>query len=641
LTAREYKLRFDTATKRPDETYTFFAARLRNNLRYYLRSRECLIDYDRLFTLLISDKLKSCLPSGPLNYVLSLEANEWFGPARIAELADTYVSHHGEGETMRQVNSAHVIKDTKTRSVQSKGQFGQTSYDARVSQQCRDISCFCCGGTGHIAKYCPQNEAEEPIRAGEQSQGERQPERVQRCFRCQSSRHLTKDCPKINEVSVNGEQVEDEAQISACFGGIKPSITGRVVYNDRVNRGDADECDRIALMCTLNRDDAIDECKATTWEFDVYPQIKMVTSNCTGVVNTRVKLSNLKHLDVMVNGERCVSLVDSGAEIKVLSEGLAHKLQVDTCGHINVRSIFSDSMRVPLVNVTLKRCYDMHCDNVAEEVQVVCAVAPLRDMTYDAVFPVDVIADLERLPEMNVMRVKDNNSAVVDNEFNGIACEMSEVKADGDHSDDVADDCDSDVMNTDQIMMCEIECGNDELLDAQMDDVSLNACWEMAKLNKSNFVIDHGLLYHTDQVEGQKVCKLCVPKLKRDVEMQMAHDSIFIGHLAETKTRERIRLSFFGPKMRQNIKQFVKTCQDCQLRSRPKTLDRVPIVPITRAEVPFQDNMGCIGPIDSPSAPGHRYCLYFILFTIVLVGRLYMLVYGRLPRGPLAVRKES
>ena len=40
LTPREYKLRFDTATKRPDETYTFFAARVRNNLRYYLRSRE-------------------------------------------------------------------------------------------------------------------------------------------------------------------------------------------------------------------------------------------------------------------------------------------------------------------------------------------------------------------------------------------------------------------------------------------------------------------------------------------------------------------------------------------------------------------------------------------------------------------------
>jgi len=261
-------------------------------------------------------------------------------------------------------------------------------------------------------------------------------------------------------------------------------------------------------------------------------------------------------------------------------------------------------------------------------------------MTYDAVFPVDVIADLERLPVMNVMHVKVDNNAVVDNKFNGIACVMSEVKADGDHNNDDADDCDSDVMNTNQMMMGEIECGNNELLDAQMDDVSLNVCWEMAKLNKGNFVVDYGLLYHTDQVECQKVFKLCVPKLKQDVVMQMAHDSIFSGHLAETGTREHIRLSFFGPKMRQDIQQFVKTCQDCQLRSRPKTLDGVPIVSISHAEEPFQ------GIIWTVSAPLIRHLLkvignVFILLTIVLVGLLYMLVYGQLSRGPLAVRKES
>jgi len=54
LTPREYKAQFDNATKRLDETYIFFAARLRNNLRYYLRSRECLDDFDRLFALLVS-----------------------------------------------------------------------------------------------------------------------------------------------------------------------------------------------------------------------------------------------------------------------------------------------------------------------------------------------------------------------------------------------------------------------------------------------------------------------------------------------------------------------------------------------------------------------------------------------------------
>jgi len=106
-------------------------------------------------------------------------------------------------------------------------------------------------------------------------------------------------------------------------------------------------------------------------------------------------------------------------------------------------------------------------------------------------------------------------------------------------------------------------------------------------VNKGNFVVDNGLLFHCDQVEGQKVCQMGVPECKRNNVLQLAHDSVFSGHLVERKTRERIRLSFFWPKLRQSVKQYVATCHDCQLRSRPKTVDRVPIAPITCVDVPF------------------------------------------------------
>ena len=39
LTPREYKIRFETAVKNAGETYTLFAARLRNLLSYYFKSR--------------------------------------------------------------------------------------------------------------------------------------------------------------------------------------------------------------------------------------------------------------------------------------------------------------------------------------------------------------------------------------------------------------------------------------------------------------------------------------------------------------------------------------------------------------------------------------------------------------------------
>jgi len=55
----------------------------------------------------------------------------------------------------------------------------------------------------------------------------------------------------------------------------------------------------------------------------------------------------------MVNNVNCVASIDSGAEIGVLSETVAEKIGVETCGHINVRGIFSDPRQVPLVSVEM------------------------------------------------------------------------------------------------------------------------------------------------------------------------------------------------------------------------------------------------------------------------------------------------
>ena len=43
-------------------------------------------------------------------------------------------------------------------------------------------------------------------------------------------------------------------------------------------------------------------------------------------------------------------------------------------------------------------------------------------------------------------------------------------------------------------------------------------------------MIHNGLLYHRDQVEGQSVSQLCVPKGRRDNVLRLAHESVFGGH---------------------------------------------------------------------------------------------------------------
>jgi len=92
------------------------------------------------------------------------------------------------------------------------------------------------------------------------------------------------------------------------------------------------------------------------------------------------------------------------------------------------------------------------------------------------------------------------------------------------------------------------ECNNGEMLQAQLGDDTLASCWDMAKADKGNFVIDCGLLYHRDQAEGQKVCQLCVPKCKRATVMQMAHESVFSGHLLKRKHVSEFAYHFTGQK---------------------------------------------------------------------------------------------
>src|SRR6218665_3894566 len=70
-----------------EETYTMFTARLKNLLKYYVKSRQVNDDYGSLFDLFISDKLKESLLPGPLQFVLCKEGTECFKSSMIADLA--------------------------------------------------------------------------------------------------------------------------------------------------------------------------------------------------------------------------------------------------------------------------------------------------------------------------------------------------------------------------------------------------------------------------------------------------------------------------------------------------------------------------------------------------------------------------
>lgn len=147
----------------------------------------------------------------------------------------------------------------------------------------------------------------------------------------------------------------------------------------------------------------------------------------------------------------------------------------------------------------------------------------------------------------------------------------------------------------------------------QRDDESLRRAWQNARGGKAGMSIVDGLLYHKDQVLGQKVLQLLLPESRRSTVLRLAHESYWGGHLGFRKTKARIKYSFYWPGMEKDIRDHCNECHSCQVRSDRRQSDRVPIAPLTRPKFPFQKvNIDVIGPIDPPSARGHRYALCVI-----------------------------
>ena len=65
------------------------------------------------------------------------------------------------------------------------------------------------------------------------------------------------------------------------------------------------------------------------------------------------------------------------------------------------------------------------------------------------------------------------------------------------------------VDNADQLLVNDVVGNSEQLIEAQRSDPTLVSCWEMAKANKGNYVVDHGLLFTTTRLKVRKFVR-CV-----------------------------------------------------------------------------------------------------------------------------------
>ena len=161
LSAEQYRDKFWSSTKLPEETYNLFTSRVKNLLFYYLDSTK-VDSKDDLVNLLVADRVKQTLSDPCLRHVLSAEGDDWFMPEKLANVIDTYVN--SRLNMSRDVGRSDIIRSepavgapSTSRDLGGVNKVLNTQGQARSTTPAngdRSTKCWVCQQTGHRAKDC-------------------------------------------------------------------------------------------------------------------------------------------------------------------------------------------------------------------------------------------------------------------------------------------------------------------------------------------------------------------------------------------------------------------------------------------------------------------------------------------------------
>ncbi|GFX76595.1 retrovirus-related Pol polyprotein from transposon opus [Trichonephila clavipes] len=118
-------------------------------------------------------------------------------------------------------------------------------------------------------------------------------------------------------------------------------------------------------------------------------------------------------------------------------------------------------------------------------------------------------------------------------------------------------------------------------------------------------MIENDIMYREELLGGNRIKQLMIPEMRKRKILEIAHESVFGAHLGAHKTIQRIKFSFYWPGMVREIKACCSSCHGCQIRKVIRSVDKIPITPVSRPELPFQVvNVDLIGPVDPVSSQG-------------------------------------
>jgi len=135
---------------------------------------------------------------------------------------------------------------------------------------------------------------------------------------------------------------------------------------------------------------------------------------------------------------------------------------------------------------------------------------------------------------------------------------------------------------------------------------SNNSLEKLVSLDKKNqqqivkqskfYFIKNGYLYKKNQrKERENNLLRVVRKFELDPILYMMHNDATSGHFSTDTMFEKIRQRYYWPQMYENIREYVKSCDQCQRRGKYKRNE--PLHPIPVGEPFHQIGIDFIGPL--------------------------------------------
>ena len=616
LTSREYRARFNAATRATDETYTLFMNRLKNLWSFYMRSRDC-DDFDKLVDLVIADRLKDSLTGPCLKYCLAVEGQKTLSASELAALADQYdVNYTADGR----YRGGSVVTSPPPPSGASRV-VPHSQHNTQIQRRC-----WTCGSPSHMRSACPRVGGTSP------GAGQINP-RSARVGACATVKAAEKSC----QPSKAGDDTTlVKVQVNHCVIETAPS---------QVNTSGDDTCLPHELMLHTNKADQLIVAESVqTVDDGVNVCNDSYTSSQIRSGMATVQTSPLVYLPVMVeNGGPYKCLSDSGAEIPVAKDAVVADPYPapEAVGQVKLQGIFGEPVTADLVTLHVNVLNPDTGHGNGRPVPLTFAVTRAMVQDCDLVIPAAVIHTLQGQSvadgrpttvsasvltrsqarasttlETDTEKASHSDQLLSADESTEHRSAVTDLASDADEvglqNDPVAEDAVVNNADNPRLLLTH-EGDKSALSQEQRSDATLDPCWRLAEQGKGGMMIEDEILYHLDEVGGHRIKQLCVPYGRRLQVMQMAHDSITSGHLASRKTRDRIRLNFYWPNLKRDVFSYTSSCVHCQLRARARRTDHVPIVPVVRPSVPFVVcHADVIGPIEPPSAQGRKWALCII-----------------------------